>query len=283
MYKFPIGVMMESFCKPIDESLDIAAKMGAEGIQMYAIDNYCAEKLSTANRKELFKKLTDRGLVFSAICGDFGHGFGYPELNDELVERSKRTLDLALELGTNIVTTHIGVVPDDVNHPRYKIMQEACFKIAEYANANKGFFAVETGPESADVLKGFLDSLGSKGVSVNFDPANLVMIKNENVVKAVHTLKDYIVHTHAKDGKFYKPCIPEYTYNVVRDIPAGYTTEGCCEEVALGTGGVPYKEYLQALDDIGYKGFLTIEREVGANPTADIQIAYDFLKKLEEE
>ncbi len=283
MYKFPIGVMMESFCKPIDESLDIAAKMGAKGIQMYAIDNYSAEKLSTEARKELLKKLTDRGLVFSAICGDFGHGFGYPELNDELVERSKRTLDLALELGTNVVTTHIGVVPDDVNHPRYKIMQEACFKIAEYANKNNGFFAVETGPESADVLKGFLDSLGSKGVSVNFDPANLVMIKNENVVKAVHTLKDYIVHTHAKDGSFYKPCIPEYTYKVVRDIPADYSSAGYFKEVALGTGGVPYKEYLQALDDIGYKGFLTIEREVGDNPTADIQTAYDFLKKLEEE
>ena len=34
----------------------------------------------------------------------------------------------AKELETNIVTTHIGVVPSDPANERYQIMQEACFK-----------------------------------------------------------------------------------------------------------------------------------------------------------
>jgi len=34
---------------------------------------------------------------------------------------------------------------------------------------------------------------------------------------------------------------------------------------------------LLALDKIGYKGFLTIEREVGDDPEADIKLAKDFL------
>ena len=41
-----------------------------------------------------------------------------------------------------------------------------------------------------------------------------------------------------------------------------------------------FVNYLKALEDIGYKGFLTIEREVGNTPEADIRTAYDFLKKI---
>ena len=51
------------------------------------------------------------------------------------------------------------------------------------------------------------------------------------------------------------------------------------EEVPLGTGSVDFSVYLKALEDIGYKGFLTIEREVGDNPEADIKTAVDFLRR----
>ena len=53
----------------------------------------------------------------------------------------------------------------------------------------------------------------------------------------------------------------------------------CFEEVPLGTGSVDFPAYLKALEEIGYRGFLTIEREAGATPEVDIRIAYDFLKK----
>ncbi|MBR6764665.1 MAG: sugar phosphate isomerase/epimerase, partial [Clostridia bacterium] len=39
-----------------------------------------------------------------------------------------------------------------------------------------------------------------------------------------------------------------------------------------------WPNYLKALDEIGYKGFLTIERECGDSPEADIRMAADFLR-----
>ena len=36
--------------------------------------------------------------------------------------------------------------------------------------------------------------------------------------------------------------------------------------------------YKRQLQEIGYHGFLTIEREVGENPAADIGMAVDFLR-----
>ena len=72
-------------------------------------------------------------------------------------------------------------------------------------------------------------------------------------------LSDLIVHTHAKDG-------------IVTD-----TTKHGWLEVPLGQGGVDWDNYLAALNKIGYTGYLTIERECGEDPAADIKMAVDFL------
>lgn len=272
MAVFPIGVMLESFRRPMAESLRIARELGAQGIQAYAMS------VTQENKNEFRSLLRDNGLVLSALCGDLGKGFGNPEWNPELIETSKRFVDLAKELGTSIVTTHIGVVPADPAHPRYHIMQDACGELARYADSMDAHFAVETGPELASTLCGFLDGLHSTGVSVNMDPANLVMVTGDDPVQAVHTLKKYIVHTHAKDGRKLFDRDPEIIYRVV--APKDPVVDDSFIELPLGEGDVPFKAYLNALQEIGYTGFLTIEREVGENPTEDIRKAADFLRAL---
>lgn len=278
MYQFPIGVMLDSFRLDTKQAIEKAAEIGAKGIQMYATKGeHAPENMTKVKIAELKDMMQSNGLVFSAICGDLGMGFGNPELNPELIEKSKRILDLAKELGTDVVTTHIGVVPTDKSNPRYAVMQEACAELSRYADSLEAHFAIETGPEVSMVLKGFLDSLGSRGVAVNLDPANLVMVTSDDPVQAVYNLKDYIVHTHAKDGIKLHDNNPEIVYGIIEDeIPTG---EGF-REVALGEGSVPFDKYLAALDDIGYRGFLTIEREVGDDPAADISLAANFLRDL---
>ena len=66
---------------------------------------------------------------------------------------------------------------------------------------------------------------------------------------------------------------------MTHSIPEEVKNTRYFEEVPLGTGSVDFPAYLKALEDIGYKGFLTIEREAGEDPAADIKTAYDFLKK----
>lgn len=278
MNTFPIGVIIDSFRTDMKEALKKAENMGVTGIQVYSTrGDMSPENLSALQRKEFLKRVKDHGLEISALCGDLGEGFGDPLKNKVNIEKSKRILDLAKDLETSIVTTHIGVIPQDPNHDRYKIMQEACFELSQYADELKAHFAIETGPEIALTLKNFLDTLGSKGVAVNLDPANLVMVTGDDPVQAVYTLKDYIVHTHAKDGRRLLIKDPEVIYGLVEEI----IQEGkAFIELPLGQGDVDFKKYLQALTDIGYKGFLTIEREVGDNPEADIKLAVDFLNHM---
>jgi sugar phosphate isomerase/epimerase len=126
-----------------------------------------------------------------------------------------------------------------------------------------------------------LDTIGSKGLAVNFDPANLVMVTGDDPVEGVRVLKDYIVHTHAKDGIMLKQTDPETIYN--------YFAEGGIEDInlkdyfletPLGEGRVDFTSYLNVLGDAGFNGFLTIEREVGVSPEADIKLAVSFLERL---
>ena len=280
MFNFPIGVILESFRTDTKTAIEKAKKIGASGIQMYATEGeHSPENLTREKRRELLDIVKSNGLCFSALCGDLGKGFTNPELNPSLIEKSKRILELAKELETDIVTTHIGVVPSDKNHPRYEIMQKACYELSKYADSLDAHFAIETGPEPSIVLKEFLDSLGSRGVAVNLDPANLVMVVGDDPVKAVHNLKDYIVHTHAKDGIMLERTNPEYIYNVT-PMPENIKDISFFREVPLGEGGVDFKSYLAALEEIGYRGFLTIEREAGDKPEVDIQTAVNHLKSV---
>ena len=138
-------------------------------------------------------------------------------------------------------------------------------------------FAIETGPEKAATLKGFLDGLRSTGVAVNLDPANFVMVTGDDPVQAVYTLKDYIVHTHAKDGRRLHYVEPEVLYGMVE---SEMLQDASFIELPLGQGDVDFPNYLKALHDIGFQGFLTIEREVGDDPEADIGLAVRFLQDL---
>ncbi|MCM0649869.1 sugar phosphate isomerase/epimerase [Clostridium swellfunianum] len=281
MRRNSIGVMVDSFRVNLKDGIKKAREVGADGIQIYAVSGPMdPDNLNKAQRRELLDYIKSNGLVVSALCGDLGgHGFAIKEDNYFKIEKSKKIMELAKDLETDVVTTHIGVVPSDKKHPRYEILQEACRQLGSFGDSLGAYFAIETGPEKALTLKGFLDSLEVKGVRVNYDPANLVMVTDDDPVEGVYILKDYIVHTHAKDGIMVSKTDPEIIYN--------YFAEGGIEDVRLedyflekplGQGSVNFNAYVKALQDIGYSGFLTIEREVGSNPEKDIKEAMDFLK-----
>lgn len=282
----PVGVIVESFGVGLHNGLLKAKEVGADGVQIYAVSGEMdPANLTKAARNELKDRISSLGLTISALCGDLGgHGFQDQSANAVKIEKSKRILDLALDLGTSIVTTHIGIVPEDSHSAIYAAMQESCEELSSYASENGAYFAIETGPEPAQRLKRFLDSLTTNGVSVNFDPANMVMVTGDDPVQGVYLLRDYIVHTHAKDGIRLAEVDSRAVYGYLgygemdHEAIAEMVTRGASfREVPLGEGGVDFPAYFKALQDIGYNGYLTIEREVGEQPEQDIQKAVSFI------
>ena len=276
-----IGVITNCFKKPLPECIQIAGELGLSGVQIYATKGNFSPETLTDEQKLAYKKLlADNGLSVSALCADMG-GFGFERAQDNPVriEKTKRIVDLAVEFGANVITTHIGVIPEDKTDPTYTVMLDALTECGVYAKEKGVTLAIETGPEKAKTLLAFIEDTKG-GIGVNLDPANFTMVTGQDAVEAVYLLGKHIVHTHAKDGiMLNKNQNPTEVYHAfaVGGVEALNACEGF-KEVPLGEGEVDWDAYLKALRDVGFDGFLTIERECGENPQADIETATKFLK-----
>ncbi len=277
-----LGVITDCFNRPLLDSIALAGELGLNGVQIYATtETFSPGHMVWKQTEDVKSLLKKNNLVVSALCGDLG-GFGFrlPEENPVRIEKTKRIIDLAEEFGSHVVTTHIGVIPSDKNNPTYGVMLAALTECGRYGQQHGVTLAIETGPEKATVLNGFIEDTDG-GVGVNLDPANFVMVTDQDPAEAVYLLKDKIVHTHLKDGKMLIKTDPQIIYDCF--AVGGIESLNIADyfiETPIGEGGVDFAAYIKALKDVGFDGFLTIERETGDDPAADIRKACDFIRPL---
>lgn len=275
-----IGLITDCTKLPLEQAIVKAAELGAEAVQIYATKGVFCPDIPLETKKYYKQLIADNNLKVSALCGDMGGaGFEIEADNALRIEKTKRIIDMAVFFDTNVVTTHIGCIPDDKNCEQYRVMLDALTECGLYAKSQGVTMAIETGPEKATVLKDFVEATKG-GVGVNLDPANFTMVTMQDAVEAVYLLKDHIVHTHAKDGRRLDPSM--HWGDIYRAFRAGgeecKRACACITELPIGSGDVDWDNYLAALKDIGYDGYLTIEREAGPNPFEDIKSAIGFLK-----
>lgn len=258
-----VGILVDCLKLGVTEGVQKVKELGADGFQVFVTyGEMLPENCPTAKRREFRRRVDDLGLEISALCGDFNwvKGFTDAEFNRVNIPRVKQCIDMAAELRTPVVTMHIGRLPEEPQHPVYQEALRTSTLLAEYAAGRGVTLCSETGPEAPAKLAEFLKQCPPKGIGVNYDPANLVMCGPFDQIGGVAILKDYIHHTHAKDGV----CLGA----------------GKWQEVPLGEGGVVFPYYLAALRAAGYSGYLTIEREGGSDRVGDIGRAVRFLRRL---
>jgi len=253
-----LGVMLSNLKLPLHEAIATAARLGAQGVQLWtAGGDLDPDEISSSLRREVMGQLAREGMEVSAICADYGRAYTDPANMEWLRSRIMDQVSLATAFATQVVTTHIGHIPNDPDSSEWKTAQAALKEFGDYAHSMGVVLATETGPEQPAVLRAFLDSVGSPGAKVNYDPANLAM-NGFDPVRGVAELAPHIAHTHAKDG--------------VR------RPDGRGEEVPLGEGDVDWDAYIAALQEVRFDGYLTVEREGGEDPVGDVSHALSFLK-----
>jgi sugar phosphate isomerase/epimerase len=165
---------------------------------------------------------------------------------------------ITAELGVKYLSMHAGFL--DHSDPVYAGKLTDRIKcLADAAAEQQVTLLLETGQESAEQLRHFLEKLNHPAVGVNFDPANMILYDKGEPIEAVRTLSPWIKHVHIKDA--------------VRTTRAGMWGT----EVPWGQGQVGGERFLQVLQQIRFKGALAIEREAGDDRLGDIKLAVQRL------
>jgi sugar phosphate isomerase/epimerase len=283
---FKIGTLADWFGKGIVEGIRESRRCGAGGVQIYAANDFDPRTVKPGTVRAVRDAAGECGQEVTALCGELGgHGLEIAADNPGKIDYLKGVVDLALEVGCRIVTTHIGIVPADKGGEKYAVMKRACSEIGAWAASRGAVVAIETGPEPVARLKAFVDDCNGTagaGIGINYDPANLVMVTGDDEVEGVRVAGPSIVHTHAKDGRMNHFAGPEEVYGLFAQggIEAISKVSAWFTETPLGQGAVRWLPYLRALRETGYEGYLTIEREVKENAAQDILTAVNFLKEL---
>jgi sugar phosphate isomerase/epimerase len=183
-------------------------------------------------------------------------------------EREQRTFDVsdfAAGLGIPGLATHIGALPDDRSDEEYVALRDLVRRICDRCAGHSQSFALETGQESAEALRRFIIDVDRPNLGVNFDPANMVLYGSGEPMRALETVREWVISVHCKDG-------------VGPSAPGTLGTE-----TPLGAGDVGMQPYVGKLREIGYTGPLVIEREiVGEAQRADIREAVALLNRLRQ-
>ncbi len=190
-------------------------------------------------------------------------GFGDAGTREERLGMFRRAVEQTAELEVPYLTSHAGFIPEPDSSQRQSFLD--CLgdagEIAEQAGV---IFCMETGQETASLLRRTLDELAMESLKINFDPANMVLYDMGDPIHAVEVLGPDIETVHVKDA------LP----------PQSEGKWGA--EVTLGEGAVGMSEFLSALSSIDYDGPLVVEREVGTQQERirDIRSGIELLRRL---
>lgn len=237
-------------------------------------------ELWTDENLEIIKSLiNENGITISAFwCGWEGPtvwnfydgqltlGLVPPEYRVMRIKNLCDGADFAKKLGVENVVTHMGFIPENPNDPQFAPFCIAVRTVARHLKQNGQYLLFETGQETPVTMLRCFETVGCDNLGVNLDTANVILYGKANPVDALDVFGKYVRNLHAKDGR--------------------YPTNGhdLGVETKIGDGKVDFKALFKRLHELGYDGYVTIEREIsGEQQTEDIRHAKKYLGDIIDE
>lgn len=274
-----IGVLIELFKDTdIDERFNELKALGLNGCQLVCWDRdllrdeKTAEAVNAAVKKHQIRITAfwcgwEGRRVWDFYEGQLTLGLVPADTRADRLKMLKEGSDFAKKIHVENFVTHVGYMPENPYDPKYQEVLTACKEIVLKCRENGQNFLFETGQETPVTLKRAIqdieNAIGPGNVGINLDPANLIMYGKANPIDALEVFGEYVRGVHGKDGR--------------------YPTDGhyLGLEVPLGQGKVDYPVFVKKLQEVGYIGDITIEREIsGEKQKKDIEAAKKILEKL---
>lgn len=255
MARIKLGISLRSLPWPLRRSLQEAQKAGAQGVELAAQGDVAPQQLSQTGRREVRHLLRSYDLELAVLFCPLRHGLDVAENLQPRIEFIKQAMTLAFDLGPRIVVVQAGKIPEKDDDPRMPLFREALESLGRHGDRSGTRLALDTGLESGDALRTFLDRFDSGSLAVNYNPANL-LIAGHDPEAAARALIGRIAHVHAEDARAISP-------NRLQRVP-------------LGHGDLDWLQLLGTFEEIEYRGYLTVTGDEPAEVGAGLQ----FLRRL---
>ena len=201
--------------------------------------------------------------IYDFLQGPSTIGLVPAKYRADRIARFKAGSDFAKMVGIPGVQGHCGFFPENPADPLFGETVKALHEVVAHCRSNGQTFRCETGQETPVTLLRAIKAVGLDNLGVNFDCANLILYGKANPVDALDLLGPYVMGVHAKDGMY----------------PTDPNKLG--EEVPIGKGKVDFPRFIARLKETGYRGPITIEREIsGEKQEADIRASKAYLEEL---
>lgn len=254
MEKWPIGVFA-SIDAGLGVQLDVVRELKVPTIQLHTPSKASRTR---AKAEAFLDTLRAMGTTITVVFGGF-EGESYadipttartvglvpPETRAARTAEMKEIADFARLLGVDAVGLHVGFVPHDVSDPMYAGAVAVTQEICDHCRRNDQRLHLETGQESPEALLQFRAAVGRDNLFVNFDPANMILYGSGEPIDALRKVGHLVWSVHCKDATW-----------------AAEPGKEWGREVPLGEGDVGMETFLRTLQELGYDGALTIEREI---------------------
>jgi sugar phosphate isomerase/epimerase len=249
MIRNPLSARLDP-ASPLRDQVRRAATLGLRGVVIEAIGDIHPDRLGESGRREVSQLLRSVELKLVAIVLPTRSGFDHADELDARLRRADRAFALAYDLGTAIVLARVGPVPEEGE--RRAIFSEALAELARLADRRGIRLGLESAAEPGATLRTFLDSKGTPVLAASVDPGILLAAGIDPVI-AVRELGPWVAHAYATDGGSQaRPSVAAH--------PRGH---------GFAPGVLDWEEYLGALEEVNYHGFLTAWPEAGK---IDVQI-----------
>lgn len=260
MKPLKIGIVAESTLLPIRSALEAAARIGAKAIQVDATGDLAPDTLGATGRREFRTLLRSFDLELAALNVPIRRGLDVAEDLEPRLDRVRRTMQLAFDLGCRRVVVPCPKLPDDATAPRALLMRESLLALGTFGDRSGCLTALEIGFDPAQKMKEYLAGFDVGSLKVTFDPANFVLHGHDPLGNLM-PLEGMVEHVHARDAR---------SAGVSRGM----------QEVPLGAGDIDWMALSATLQVLEYDGVLAVEREQGENKLADVANGVKFLRRF---
>jgi sugar phosphate isomerase/epimerase len=255
----PLGLRLDPE-RSVRDQIHEAARLGARGVVLEASGELAPHRLGATGRRELRHILRTTELLLIALSLPTRRAFDTTDQLDDRIRRADAAFAMAYELGTTIVLARAGALPAPEDATRREIFHSALLALGQGADHHGVRLAMETGSESGEKLASFLNALASPGLAASIDPASLLQTGIDPVV-AARELGPWVVHAYANDA-----------------TSGGRAPAINPRGLGFPRGALDWAEFLGSLEEIGYRGFLTVWPTAGRPVASQFQAVADGLK-----